>query len=275
MPHKSFTCRWFPLSRLLILWSGALLFGALTTVAILAPSDAYAQTQAFNAGFGPQRYQDGEQYGIGVYFAPYRFSIYAQPDESAPIRVNVHWSHRSGAGDVSIVTPTGEPSGLSADKVFLCFYPALDVAMLAVVGENGQGWAEVVYDQARKKTGWVRLKPPGDGNGTEPAHFGVYQTWLEFMRLNAKVSGVYWLSGVSGYHRALRSRDEDTAKILPVTLIRNLKVRFIRGNWLLVEALDFERNTPIGWIRWRDDDGNLMAFPNLAGLRTPIMITGY
>jgi hypothetical protein len=262
---------------------------SLAGTAIVVPTDVRAQVQTLNAGFGPQRYRDGGRYGIGVYFAPYRFSIYARPEEDAPVLAAFQWSRQGGTGNISMTTPAGGMSGVYADRTFLCFYPALDVAMLAVTGENGQGWAEVVYDQKQGKTGWVRLKTPGDARGDttddttgtntggvsqEPAHFGAYQTWLEFMRLNAKVSGVYWLSGVSGYHRALRSRDDDTAKLLPVTMIRSMKVRFVRGNWLLVEALDFERNTPIGWIRWRDDDGNLMAFPNLAGLRTPILITG-
>jgi hypothetical protein len=43
----------------------------------------------------------------------------------------------------------------------------------------------------------------------------------------------------------------------------------------LVEVLDFERNMPIGWIRWRDEDGNLLAFPNLSGDRLPIVTTAY
>jgi hypothetical protein len=52
-----------------------------------------------------------------------------------------------------------------------------------------------------------------------------------------------------------------------------MKVRHLRGNWLLVEALDFENNTPIGWIRWRDDDGNLMVFPNINQQYHPV-VTG-
>ena len=42
---------------------------------------------------------------------------------------------------------------------------------------------------------------------------------------------------------------------------------------MLVEVLDFERNTPIGWVRWRDHDGNLMVFPNITSDRLPVMTT--
>src|SRR5690606_12484385 len=147
-----------------------------------------------------------------------------------------------------------------------CFYPEMDVAMMAVVNDTDTGWAEVIYDQRRNKTGWVKLlhsseaaeataepspletgaddpfsrlasRPPAN----RPAHMGVYQTWLDFMKLNAKAHGIYWLTGVSQYHRSVRMSDDDKAKLIPLTIVRDLKVKHLRGNWLLVEVLDFER----------------------------------
>ena len=105
------------------------------------------------------------------------------------------------------------------------------------------------------------------------SHFGRYQSWLDFMKFNARAHGVYWLNGVSEYHRSIRYKDDDKASFIPVTVIRDLKVRHIRGNWMLVEVVDFERNTPIGWVRWRDHDGNLMVFPNITSDRLPVMTT--
>lgn len=254
-------------------------------------SAGVAMAEPTTSGYGPQRYHDGLQYGTGVYFAPYRFTVYSQPDEKSPVIAEYRWSRQSGIGDVAYTTPNGGPQGTSAENVFICFYPGLDVAMMPVLSENGQGWAEVVYNQSTKKSGWVRLKPAATETdqtenksatankettataSAEPNHFGVYQTWLEFMKLNARTYGIYWLSGVSSYNRSLRTKNEDTATLLQVTLMRSIKVRFVRGNWLLVEALDFEHNTPIGWVRWRDDDGNLMVFPNVSHQRTPIVTT--
>jgi hypothetical protein len=225
-----------------------------------------------------------------VYYAPYRFTVYTEPSKtSSPIGTFL-WDRRSGPMGVTMMTPAGHSTTAYPDNLFVCFYPSHDVAMMAVVSENGEGWAEVVYDQSHNKTGWVQLKEIKEAETTsssaaktdasatpaanQPAHFGLFQTWLEFMKFNAPPSGVYWLSGVTDYNRSLRTKNEDTAKLISVTIIRKMKVRFVRGNWLLVEALDFEHNTPIGWIRWRDDDGNLMMFPNIVGQQTPI-ITAY
>ncbi len=283
-----------PSTKLKRLFAGLLtvtlmLIGLPTT---LKMDSALAETVPNSSGFGPQRYHDGLQYGTGVYFAPYHFTVYSQPDEQSPILADYRWSRRSSINDIAYTTPTGGQQMTTAENVFICFYPGLDVAILPVLSDNGQGWVEVLYSQTGKKSGWVRLKaaPSADSQSsstktdteiahnvttasTEPTHFGAYQTWLEFMRLNARVNGIYWLSGVSAYNRSLRTKNEDTATLLQVTIMRSLKVRFVRGNWLLVEALDFEHNTPIGWVRWRDDDGNLMVFPNISGQRTPIVTT--
>lgn len=264
----------------------ASLVAGYVTLGMLAP---VAQAQVNGYGFAPQRYKSGYSYGNGVYFAPYQFTIYTQPDESAPVIGNFQWSRQTSGNSVDVTLPGGERHAVYADHLFFCFYPQWDVAMMAVVGDDDKGWVEVIYDQASKKTGWVRLKesPNHTASSTagketlaaletgEPSHFGIYETWLEFMKLNAKPSGIYWLSGVKDYHRSVRSTDADDAKLIPVTIIRDLKVRHVRGNWLLVEVLDFERNMPIGWVRWRDDDGNLMVFPNISGQHMPTVTTSY
>ncbi|MCE3234956.1 MAG: hypothetical protein K0Q50_1136 [Vampirovibrio sp.] len=264
----------------------ASLFGGFAASSLFS---APAQAQVNGYGFAPQRYKAGYTYGNGVYFAPYEFTIYTQPDETAPMVGTFRWSRQTAGNSVDVTLANGDRHAVYADHLFFCFYPQWDVAMMAVVGDDDKGWVEIVYDQASKKTGWVRLKdaPQQTASATprketlasletgEPAHFGVYETWLEFMKLNAKPSGIYWLSGVKDYHRSVRSTDSDDAKLIPVTIIRDLKVRHVRGNWLLVEVLDFERNMPIGWVRWRDDDGNLMVFPNISGQHMPTVTTSY
>jgi hypothetical protein len=242
-----------------------------------------AQAQVNGYGFGPQTYKSGYNYGTGVYFAPHVFTLYSKPDEASPAIAEFHWNKKT-TSSVDVTTPDGDKRVLNTDHMFVCFYPQLDVAMMAVTGDQDDGWVEVIYDQSGPRTGWVRIKettPKTASKGDslepldtgEPSHFGVYQTWQEFMKLNARVDGIYWLTGVKDYNRSIRSSDADDAKIYPITIIRDLKVKFVRGNWMMVEVLDFERNTPIGWVRWRDDDGNLMVFPNITGQHQQPIVT--
>jgi hypothetical protein len=229
------------------------------------------------AGFGPTDYKATTDYGEGVYYAPYEITVREAPRDDAPILDQLTW-RRGNTTDA--VFSTAKQLPISARNLFIAYYPSMDVALMAVVGEGGNGWAEVIYDQARHLTGWVRLAPSGgqspapDTSATSarvnasaplPKHFGHFQTWQELMRLNARANGIYWLNGVSGYNRSVRTAPEDTAKFVPITVIKRMKVLHIRGNWMLVEVVDFNRETPMGWLRWRDDNGKLLAFPNFSG----------
>lgn len=74
----------------------------------------------------------------------------------------------------------------------------------------------------------------------------------------------------------MRVSPDDNAKPVEVTVVRSLKVKHVRGNWLLVEVLDFQNLTPMGWIRWRDDDGRLLAFVDFTHQRQlPVFSTRF
>lgn len=223
-------------------------------------------------GFGPKYYNSQQNFGNGIFFAPYQTQVFSAPDENSPLIDTFSWR----ADTRNLNTPIrSERTGqsLPAYKPFIAFYPQLEVAMMSVVGDTEDGWLEVIYDQERGKTGWVKCHArQGEGS---TSHFGTYQTWGDFMKYNAKAHGVYWLTGVNEYNRSIRTKSEDTAPLLPITVIRKMKVLHVRGNWMLVEVLDFERNTPIGWVRWRDNEGNLMAFPNIPQDAQQLMTTAF
>ena len=255
----------------------ALLLGMMGIVLTLFASSANAYPVQ---GFSPSVYPNKLQYGIGVYFTPYHTVVYEAPSEMAPVLEDFNWSPTN---ESLMLLSNVHQARFPAKRTFLSFYPTLNAAVMAVVSDNGKGWAEVVYDQTAGKTGWVRLREKvrtTDSSASssisekgprqsEPAYFGQFQTWYDFMKLNGMANGIYWLTGVSQYQRSLRTSPEDKAKLIEIMVIRNLKLRHIRGNWMLVEILDFNRNTPIGWIRWRDKDGRLLVFPDFTGNSAP------
>jgi hypothetical protein len=236
------------------------------------PDVSFGKTYAYPVfGFAPQMYKNRYEYGQGVFFAPYDLKVYAEPSDTAAMVEHIVWAHNSNSTGIISKVRQGV---LMVDKTFISYYPSLDVAMMTVVSENGDGWAEVVIDHQSQKTGWVKLAPTEtaqDDNPSGPSHFGRYQTWQEFMKLNAKASGIYWLNGVSSYNKQLRTAPEDGAKIIPVTVVKDVRVKHVRGNWMLVEIKDFDHQNPIGWIRWRDEAGRLMVFTNFSQEYMPIL----
>ncbi len=237
----------------------------LLTLAVALPACA------MQPGVQPKQYSNNRSYGIGVYFAPSVLPLYAKPDASLEPMDVWTWKPNSRAMYLkSEAKRQSEPAG----RRFLAFYPTLKMAILPVVGDNGEGWVEVLINPRRSMTdpgatAWVPLREKFNPEDTTdwPRHWAGFQPWLDFIRANARATGIVWLSGVEEYQRSLRQQPKDDAPLLDLTLIRKLKVHHARGNWLLVEAWDFNRESPIGWVRWRDSEGKLLVFPNFAQKR--------
>ena len=223
-------------------------------------------------GFNPNRYPSQQTLGQGIYFAPENTVLYKEPSFQAPIIKQYQWDP---TGATTSVMDVLDQVPIRARSCFVTFYPQLKLAMLAVVGENGKGWVEVVYQQhedyGQIQTAWAPLKKTVEKAQSAKAtkdwasHWGQYQTWLEFMKLNARPNGVIWLNGVPTYHQSVRSKPQDGAKFIPMTIMKRMRPLHVRGNWLLVEVIDINRQRPMGWLRWRDDDGQLLLFPNFSG----------
>jgi hypothetical protein len=55
--------------------------------------------------------------------------------------------------------------------------------------------------------------------------------------------------------------DGKSQKLGGFTLIDNIKLNKISGNWVLVTVVDFDSKPKIGYIQWREPDGTLLMFP--------------
>jgi hypothetical protein len=227
-------------------------------------------------GVAPYRAQDGIQYGTSLYVAPHQVVIHQEPDLASPVVETIAWEKALGS-----VRSEQSGQSLNPANVFVCYYPTLNVALMPVVSDTDTGWVQVVYNQPGQSTGWVSLNEQTElmkTSGDKATSDFMNQTlgWVEFMKLNAPTHGIYWLGNVKQEQRVIRISPDDSAKVIDITVIRNLKVRHVRGNWMLVEVLDFQNQTPMGWIRWRDEEGHILAFVDFAKRnQLPVFSTGY
>jgi hypothetical protein len=202
--------------------------------------------------------------GQGVWYAPWQFVVYQQPDLNSPKLAEVLW----GSSHTSL-TDTLHNIPIQANQCMIAFYPEHQLGLLTVVGDAEPNWLEVIWDQKTGQTGWVQGSLQWQA-GTLPT-VGTYQTWTEFMLTHAKPAGFKWFVGVPDSIKQLHTQADDYAKVIPSFYLQKLKVLHFRGNWMLVQGLDLERNTPIGWMRWREENGELLVFPQLLDANNPWM----
>lgn len=186
-------------------------------------------------------------YMIGIYFAPEEIKIYSNPDEKAELEAIIRWNIH---GTESV------PEQLSSSEVFLAFVPSKKYALMQVVSENdNDDWVEIIYNKKTGKKGWVKN-----------LNFDKFKPLLEFIQTNGKDHNLYFLSDVPEKYKTLFTGPDEnsqTVKNFEYSSIQEIELVYISGNWMLVRVFDYSKQVQVGWIRWRDNDGNIFVFPKL------------
>lgn len=176
---------------------------------------------------------------IGVYQASNSIRVYQEPNEKSPLLLNVNWDSKS----------FNSPS-ISASNLFIVFLPAKELAFLPVVDENEE-WVQIVYNQSGNKLGWVKKDDEYR-----------FMNWRTFFNLYGRKYGVYYMKDAPESTKNLcGSNVEDSQSIGIISFPQMIKMTTVKGNWLLVNALDIDKMLKIGWIKWRNTNGEIYMFP--------------
>jgi hypothetical protein len=252
----------------------------------------YAQAAPLE-GFGPQNTAQLPLDTGNVVLAPKRFTLCPGPELTAQC-TTLSRSAGQSTGTVNSYTVFDETSKVfyPATKLFFTLYPKVGLAAMAVKQENAQGWAEIIINPLNntKATQNATINSPSssvwmpvkdwDPSQTLSAQLGdqrgLLLTLQDYMKIFSKAYGAFWLNGVRESQRVLKSSPDDSAKVIPILMSRRLTVKHVRGNWLLVEIVDFDHTAPIGWLRWRDENGKLLMFHKAPGDTTvnPLILGG-
>jgi hypothetical protein len=181
--------------------------------------------------------------------SPVRF--YEAPSFQAPLAEELHWPNSQDA----LIQSLHHPTPMTAHDFFLSFVPNKGMAFLPAVDDTANGWVKVRLPHLPEQDAW--LAPPAEGDSA-------LVDWSSFMRLYAKKYGFNWLNGISTEMKSVYLRPEETAPLAKVTFVQGVRVLHVRGNWLLVELRDLGEERPIGWMRWRNESGDLLVWPNFA-----------
>ncbi|MDD3149246.1 MAG: hypothetical protein PHV68_00270 [Candidatus Gastranaerophilales bacterium] len=185
-----------------------------------------------------------QNYGIGVYAIPNEVEIYDSADKNSPITEKIRWNINGVAY---------EKNPFAAKKSFISFIPSKNLVFLAVSDETSD-WVEVIYNQEGNSKGWIEKSK--DNN---------FYTWKDFMNKYGRKYGLYFFADIEDTKKTLYTSPDTNAQIVRGIIYKSIKIdlKIIRGNWALVQILDYDKSTHVGWIKWREDNGYLYLFPKL------------
>lgn len=175
---------------------------------------------------------------IGVYQTDKEINIYSHPDTNSNIIRKMQFTY--------------EPETMP-DNVFAVLINERKLGFLYVTDIGDESWVEVIYDKRSSARGWV--------NTTDAMQF---QPWRNFYNLYGRKYGLRMLNDTPKDLEVLRSKSDDLAQIISkFNFVKKIKLTVIRGNWALVSVQDLDQVPKTGYLKWRDSDGTIYAFPNI------------
>ncbi len=177
---------------------------------------------------------------IGVYQAPKNFKIYKSPDLKSDIVLE-------GSFDIK-----NYDCPLSEGSVFLVFKPKRELAFFVVVDENEE-WFQVIYDRMAFKKGWIKKD--------DDARFLI---WRNFYNLYGSKYGLYYFKDTPANTKNIYSSTDLSSQVISkITVAPKIKMISVKGNFALVNVLDIDKANKIGFIQWRNNNGEIFLFPNI------------
>ena len=200
-------------------------------MSILLALPVFADTMPFYVESIPKN-------SIGVYQTDEELSIFTHPDANSGLIKKMNFSYN----------PETMP-----DSVFAVLINEKKLGYLYVTDIGDDGWVEVIYNKKTGAKGWVITHDNMQ-----------FLPWRNFYNLYGKKYGLRILKDTPTDLEVLRAKSEDLSQIVSkFNYVQKINLTVIRGNWALVSVFDLDKTPKTGYLKWRETDGTIYAFPEI------------
>ena len=139
------------------------------------------------------------------------------------------------------------------DEVFAFLINEKHLGFLYVTDFDEDGWVEVIYNKKRGLKGWVK------SNDTFQ-----FLSWMNFYNMYGRKYGLRLFKDAPDETKILHAKSDDLSQNLSkLNHIQKIKLVKVQGNWALVSVVDIDKIAKTGWMKWRNSDGVIYAFPDI------------
>ena len=175
---------------------------------------------------------------IGLYQTGEKLTVFSHPEANSRIVKTFDFSYN----------PENMPDGLFG---FLLNEKKLGFIYVSDIGDDG--WVEIIYDKKTGAKGWVMTEDRFQ-----------FMPWINFYNMYGRKYGLRILKDAPEEVNVLHAKSEDLSQgVAKINYAKSIKLTKISGNWALVSVLDLDKTLKMGYIRWRSDNGQIYAFPNI------------
>ena len=175
---------------------------------------------------------------LGLYQTDKELILFSHPEANSNVIKKMEFSYN----------PESMP-----DKVFAVLINEKNLGFLYVTDIGDEGWVEVIYDKRTGAKGWTQVQDQMQ-----------FLPWRNFYNLYGRKYGLRMLKDAPKDLEVLRAKSEELSQIVAkFNYVKQIKLTVIRGNWALVSVQDLEEVPKTGYLKWREKDGTIYAFPNI------------
>ncbi len=203
----------------------------LLIITLFFMNSVFADTMPFYMDSIPKK-------AIGMYQTGDNLTIFSEPEANSNIIKKFEFKYTSET---------------MPDSVFAVLLNEKKLGFLYVSDIGDEGWVEVIYDKKTGAKGWVLTEDRFQ-----------FLPWLSFYNMYGRKYGLRILKDAPEEINALKSKSDDFSQtVATLNYIKQINLTAVRGNWALVSAFDIDKTPKTGYLKWREKDGTIYAFPNI------------
>ena len=194
-------------------------------------SSVYADTMPFYMNSIPKK-------AIGMYQTGDNLTIFSEPEANSNIIKKFEFKYTSET---------------MPDSVFAALLNEKKLGFLYVSDIGDEGWVEVIYDKKTGAKGWVLTEDRFQ-----------FLPWLSFYNMYGRKYGLRILKDAPEEIDVLKAKSDDLSQtVAKLNYIKQINLTAVRGNWALVSVYVIDKTPKTGYLKWREKDGTIYAFPNI------------
>ncbi len=175
---------------------------------------------------------------IGIFQTGDSLTIYKEPDENSHIVKQFDFNYKQES---------------MPDGVFCVLLNEKKLGLMYVTDIGDDGWVELLYDKHTGAKGWAKTEDRFQ-----------FLPWLSFYNMYGRKYGLRLLKDAPDSIDVLHAKPEDLAQnVAKMRYVKQIRLTAVRGNWALVSVVDIDKTPKTGYMKWRDTDGKIYAFPNI------------
>lgn len=175
---------------------------------------------------------------LGMYQTGESVTIFSHPEENSRVLKKFDFSY--------------DPSNMP-DSVFAVLLNEKKLGFLYVSDIGDDGWVEVIYNKITGEKGWVLTEDRFQ-----------FLPWLSFYNMYGRKYGLRLMKDAPEVAETLHAKSEDLSQnVATLRYVKQIRLTAVRGNWALVSVVDLDKTPKTGYLKWRESDGKIYAFPNI------------